>query len=336
MKVLITGAAGFIGFHMVKKYVQTKCEVIGLDNINDYYDINLKYDRLAECGIHKAEIIYGEEVKSSLWNNYSFIKMDIHNDIGMNSLFQNEKFDLVINLAGQAGVRYSIENPKSYTESNVVGFLNILEGCRNTNVHKLLYASSSSVYGMSDKELLSVTDPTDKPVSLYAATKKSNELMAHAYSHLYNLQTVGLRFFTVYGAWGRPDMSPFLFADAIVKGTPLNVFNHGSMKRDFTFIDDIIESVYNIASNDFKEKYKIFNIGNNSPVNLLDFIECIENELQIKSQKVMKDMQPGDVINTWADMKELRDLVGYSPRTKIEEGVKKFIKWYRDYYSVAN
>lgn len=334
MKVLITGAAGFIGFHMVKKYVQTRCEVIGLDNINDYYDIGLKYDRLAECGISKTKIVYGEAIKSSLWNNYSFIKMDIHNDSGMNNLFQSEKFDLVINLAGQAGVRYSLENPKSYIESNIVGFLNILEGCRNTNVNKLLYASSSSVYGLSDKELLSITDSTDKPVSLYAATKKSNELMAHSYSHLFDLKTVGLRFFTVYGPWGRPDMSPFIFADAIVNNKPLKVFNHGQMKRDFTYIDDIVNGVFDIADKEINGQYNIFNIGNNYSVRLLYFIKCLENELQMKAHKVMEEMQPGDVLNTWADTKELVDIIGYKPRTKIEEGVKLFIKWYKEYYKL--
>ena len=334
MKILITGAAGFIGFHMVKKYIQTNCEVFGLDNINDYYDICLKYDRLAKCGINKTKIVYGETTKSSLWNNYSFVKMDIHNDNGMNNLFQSEKFDLVIHLAGQAGVRYSLENPKSYIESNVVGFLNILEGCRHTNVRKLVYASSSSVYGMSDKSMLSVTDSTDKPVSLYAATKKSNELMAYTYSHLYDLKTVGLRFFTVYGPWGRPDMAPFLFTQAILKNTPIKVFNHGNMKRDFTYIDDIVEGVFQIAEKNEEARFNILNIGNSSPVQLLDFIGCIEEELQISSIKLMQDMQPGDVINTWADTKELVEAIGYKPGINIKDGVKKFISWYKNYYSI--
>lgn len=334
MKVLITGAAGFIGFHTVKKYVQTRCEVIGLDNINDYYDIGLKYDRLAECGISKAKIVYGEVIKSSLWNNYSFIKMDIHNDSGMNNLFQSEKFDLVINLAGQAGVRYSLENPKSYIESNIVGFLNILEGCRHTHVRKLVYASSSSVYGMSDKSMLSESDSTDKPVSLYAATKKSNELMAYTYSHLYDLRTIGLRFFTVYGPWGRPDMAPFLFTKAIIKNTPIRIFNHGNMKRDFTYIDDIVEGVFQIAKKNGRDHFNILNIGNNSPVQLLDFIGCIEDELQISSIKLMQDMQPGDVINTWADTKELVEAIGYKPGINIRDGVKKFISWYKNYYNI--
>ena len=333
MKILITGAAGFIGFHMVMKYVQTTCEVFGLDNINDYYDLGLKYDRLAECGINKTKIVYGETIKSSLWNNYSFIMMDIHNDNGMNNLFQSEKFDLVIHLAGQAGVRYSLDNPKSYIESNVVGFLNILEGCRHTRVRKLVYASSSSVYGMSDKSMLSVSDSTDKPVSLYAATKKSNELMAYSYSHLYDLKTVGLRFFTVYGPWGRPDMAPFLFTQAIIKNTPIRVFNHGNMKRDFTYIDDIVEGVFQIAEKNEEVRFNILNIGNSSPVQLLDFIGCIEEELQISSIKLMQDMQPGDVINTWADTKELVEAIGYRPSTNIKDGVKKFISWYKNYYN---
>ncbi len=334
MKVLITGTAGFIGFHTSLKFVGAGFEVVGIDNINDYYDTSLKYDRLKASGINESDIHYNELVQSFSNVNYRFMKVNLEDADAIMDLFQNEKFDMVIHLAAQAGVRYSLENPKSYIQSNVVGFLNILEACRNNNARKLLFASSSSIYGMSDKPLLSITDNTDNPISLYAATKKSNELMAHVYSHLYNIQTIGLRFFTVYGPWGRPDMAPFLFADSIINNKILKVFNHGNMQRDFTFIDDIVEGIYSIAKVDLKSKYNIFNIGNNTPVKLLDFIDCLENELNKKAVKEMHEMQAGDVIATWADTKELVTATGYQPQTDIKSGVKTFVAWYREYYEL--
>lgn len=335
MKVLITGTAGFIGFHMVKKYVQAQWDVTGIDNINNYYSTTLKLDRLKESGIDIPEIEKNVSYQSTVWNNYSFYKMELEDEDKIMKLFKKEKFDLVIHLAGQVGVRYSLENPRSYIQSNIVGFVNILEGCRHWGVKKLLYASSSSVYGMSNKSLLSIEDTTDSPVSLYAATKKSNELMAYTYSHLYGFQTVGVRFFTVYGPWGRPDMAPFLFVDAIVNKRPVNVFNHGNMKRDFTFIDDIVEGVFAIAGKDRKDANSIFNIGNNSPVQLLEFIELLEDKLQTTSTKIMLEMQPGDVVNTWADTKELVEATGYQPSTEIKEGVKSFVDWYKGYYGIV-
>jgi UDP-glucuronate 4-epimerase len=335
MKVLITGTAGFIGFHMVKKYVQAHWDVIGIDNINNYYSTTLKLDRLKESGIDIPEMKRNASYQSAVWNNYSFYRMDLEDENEIMKLFEKEKFDLVIHLAGQVGVRYSIENPRSYIQSNVVGFVNILEGCRHWKVKKLLYASSSSVYGISNKSLLSISDSTDMPVSLYAATKKSNELMAFTYSHLYGFKTVGMRFFTVYGPWGRPDMAPFLFVDKIINKTPINVFNHGNMKRDFTYIDDIIEGVFAIAGKDIEDANCIFNIGNSSPVNLLKFIELLEDKLQMTSKKIMLEMQPGDVVNTWADTKELIEATGYKPSKKIKEGVKDFVDWYKGYYGIV-
>lgn len=334
MKVLVTGAAGFIGFHTIECYANLNYEVIGIDNINDYYPTRLKYDRLRESGINESDIHYNRLTQSSRLPNYKFMKMDLEDAGGIMQLFQTEKFDLVINLAAQAGVRYSLENPKAYIDSNIVGFLNILEACRHSKVAKLIFASSSSIYGMSDKEQLSVKDRTDHPVSLYAATKKSNELMAHVYSHLYDIKILGLRFFTVYGPWGRPDMAPFLFADRIINNKPLQVFNHGEMRRDFTFIDDIVEGILKVSEAVINEKYKLFNIGNNSPVKLLYFIECLESELNINARLEMLGMQQGDVIATWADTKELIEVTGYCPRTDIKKGVKLFIDWYKKYYKV--
>uniref|UniRef100_UPI0040472382 NAD-dependent epimerase/dehydratase family protein n=1 Tax=Algoriphagus sp. TaxID=1872435 RepID=UPI0040472382 len=332
MKILITGTAGFIGFHTALKFVGAGFEIIGIDNINDYYDTRLKFDRLKASGINESEIRYNKFVQSFLNSNYRFMKVNLEDADALMDLFQTEKFDMVIHLAAQAGVRYSLENPKSYIQSNVVGFLNILEACRNYNVRKLLFASSSSVYGMSDKPLLSITDNTDNPISLYAATKKSNELMAHVYSHLYNIQTIGLRFFTVYGPWGRPDMAPFLFADSIINNNILKVFNNGNMQRDFTFIDDIVEGIFSISKVKLKNKYNIFNVGNNVPVKLLEFIDCLENELKKKAIKEMYEIQAGDVIATWADTKELILATGYHPKTNIKSGVKKFIAWYMEYF----
>jgi UDP-glucuronate 4-epimerase len=334
MNILVTGTAGFIGFHIVKYFTKYNCKLVGLDNINDYYPVSLKYDRLEDCGISKDSIKYGELVNSSTLPNYSFIKLDLEDTDKLNELFDNQKFDLVIHLAAQAGVRYSIENPKSYIKSNIEGFINILEGCRNYKVPKLVYASSSSVYGISEKALLSVTDRVDEPISLYAATKKANELMAYTYSHLYGFQTVGLRFFTVYGPWGRPDMAPFLFADSICNGKIIKVFNKGKMKRDFTFINDIVKGVNKISYTDLEGNYHIYNMGNSSPVKLNDFISCLENEFGQEAKKELVGMQPGDVVETWADVKELTKATGYKPDTSIESGVSQFVKWYKAYYQV--
>lgn len=335
MNILITGTAGFIGFHVVKYFSKYNYKLVGLDNINDYYAVSLKHDRLGDCGIDAESIEYGKLVKSSTLSNYSFIKLDLEDTEKLNDLFETEKFDVVIHLAAQAGVRYSLENPKSYISSNIDGFINILEGCRSFNVPKLIYASSSSVYGISDKPLLSITDTVDKPISLYAATKKANELMAYTYSHLYGFQTIGLRFFTVYGPWGRPDMAPFLFADSICKGKTIKVFNEGNMKRDFTFIKDIVLGISKINQASLQGKYLIYNMGNNSPVKLNDFIGCLENEFGIEVKKQLLGMQPGDVVETWADIKELAEATGYKPSTPIENGVKQFVAWYKAYYHIS-
>lgn len=335
MKILITGTAGFIGFHTAKRFVEEGNEVVGIDNINDYYHTSLKYDRLKESGIDKSEVHYNQLTSSVKSKNYRFMKIDLEDAAGIMELFQKEKFEMVIHFAAQAGVRYSLENPKSYIQSNVVGFLNILESCRHNTVKKLIYASSSSIYGMSNNAQLSITDRADNPVSLYAATKKSNELMAHVYSHLYGISTIGLRFFTVYGPWGRPDMAPFLFTDAILNGRNIKVFNHGKMQRDFTYVDDIVEGISCISNSKLKELYNILNIGNSSPVKLLDFISCLEKELNIKAKKEMHDMQPGDVVATWADIKELVAITGYAPQTGLSEGVNQFINWYKEYYKIS-
>ena len=335
MKILITGAAGFIGMTTALRLLARGDEVVGLDNLNDYYEVSLKEARLQRLMAH---------------GNFRFVKMDIADRPGMEQLFADEKFDRVINLAAQAGVRYSLKNPHSYVDSNVVGFVNILEGCRHTGVQHLVYASSSSVYGGNTKMPFSEHDSVDHPVSLYAATKKANELMAHTYSHLYGLPTTGLRFFTVYGPWGRPDMALFLFTKAILEGRPIDVFNHGNMQRDFTYIDDIAEGVVRTldrtaeANPDYRSEeadpatsnvpYRVFNIGNHNPVPLLDFIGAIESALGKKAEKRLLPMQDGDVPATYADTSALADWVGFSPATSVEEGVGRFIAWYREYYRV--
>lgn len=334
MKVLITGTAGFIGFYAVEKFIKEGYQVIGLDNINNYYDVGLKYDRLIESGIDIQDIQDNEIVQSTRWNEYRFLKLDIQAQEAIEQLFIRENFDLVVHLAAQAGVRYSLENPKSYIASNISGFHNVIDACHRHSVKKFIYASSSSVYGMSKNSILSITDEVVNPVSLYAATKKTNELIAHVYSHLYNITTIGLRFFTVYGPWGRPDMAPFLFADSIIKGTKLKVFNHGDMQRDFTYIEDIIEGLFALAKTHITDSYNIFNIGNSKPVKLMDFIQALENSLDKKADKEFLEMQPGDVKATWADIKELVSAVGYSPKTNIDQGVDKFITWYKSYYKI--
>lgn len=332
MNVLITGSAGFIGFHLVKKFISEGYSITGIDNINDYYEVSLKHDRLLYCGIGIEDVRYNFPVKSKIWPNYTFIKINLEDTTAILSLFEISHFDFVINLAAQAGVRYSLENPWSYIHSNVTGFLNILEGCKSSGIKKIIYASSSSVYGLSDNILLSETDNTDFPVSIYAATKKSNELMAYSYSHLYNIQTIGLRFFTVYGPWGRPDMAPFLFTNAILKNKELNLFNNGEMQRDFTYIDDIVEGIYAISIKNVSKKNVIFNIGNSKPVKLLDFIKCIEKELKISGVFKYMPMQPGDVVNTYANIDSIYKETGFSPKMRIDEGVREFIEWFLNYY----
>lgn len=338
MKILVTGAAGFIGYHFCEKLLASGYEVIGLDNINDYYDVNLKYDRLKELGIAKDSITYNEEVTGNKYGNrFRFFRLNLEDRPGLENLFSNHKIDLVCNLAAQAGVRFSLEKPFNYIDSNITGFLNILECCRHFEVKKLIYASSSSVYGLNEKIPFSVEDPVDRPVSLYATTKKTNELMAHTYSHLFNIKTVGLRFFTVYGPWGRPDMAMFLFTDAILNNKPIQVFNEGNLSRDFTYVDDIVGGILKITEafeHDYvKEKYKLYNIGNNKPVRLLDFIEAVEKCTGKTAEKIMLPMQQGDVEKTWADVESLKADFDYNPDTDIETGVQAFVDWYRDYYN---
>lgn len=336
-KVLVTGAAGFIGFHISKKLIDLGYQVVGIDNINDYYDVNLKFDRLNELGINRNESkIENNLVQSSLYPSFKFIRLNLEDRENLPKLFNSQKFDSVISLAAQAGVRYSIENPMAYVDSNIVGFVNLLEACRNYNVNKLLYASSSSVYGNSVDVPFETKQSVDNPISLYAATKKSNELMAYTYSHLFNIETIGLRFFTVYGPWGRPDMAMFLFTDAILKDQPLNVFNNGDLSRDFTFIDDIVQGIVLILENtEQNEKYQLYNIGNSKPVQLLDFIDEIEKVTGKKAIKNFLPMQPGDVNQTWADVDDLKNNYGYNPKYSIKEGVKSFVDWYINYYKVS-
>ncbi len=336
MKILVTGAAGFIGFHLVKALCQKEYDVYGIDNINDYYPVSLKYARLAETGIAENQIVQGREVKSTVYPNYRFCRIDICDKPKIDALFDREKFDIVINLAAQAGVRYSIENPYAYIESNIVGFLNILEASRTNKVRHLVYASSSSVYGGNTKTPFCETDRVDNQVSVYAATKKSNELMANVYSKLYGLPTTGLRFFTVYGPWGRPDMSPFLFMDAIFNGRPLKVFNNGDMLRDFTYIDDIIEGVCRIKDviPSGTTPASIYNIGNQTPIRLMDYIECIEKAAGLTAQKEYLPMQLGDVYQTYADSSALATVTGFAPNTPLQEGINRTAAWFRSYYKL--
>lgn len=333
-KILVTGSAGFIGFHLCKKLLENGSQVIGLDNLNDYYDVSLKQDRLKQIEKEK---------------NFKFVRSDIAERDSMATLFSNEKFDVVVNLAAQAGVRFSLTNPHPYIDSNIVGFMNILEGCRHSKVKHLVYASSSSVYGANTKMPFSVHQNVDHPISLYGATKKANELMAHAYASLYKLPCTGLRFFTVYGPWGRPDMALFLFTKAILEEKPIDVFNHGNMKRDFTYIDDIVEGVVRLIdkipapdpnwkgdnpdTSSSYAPYRLYNIGNNNPVELNRFIEVLENCLGKKAKKNLLPIQLGDVPATYADVDDLIKDVGFKPSTSIEEGIKKFVDWYQGYYS---
>ena len=350
MKILITGTAGFIGFHLANYLIQRGDEVVGLDSINDYYDINLKYTRLQTAGIAKEDIEYNKLVPSSKHAKYSFIQLQLEDKGNLEKLFAAQQFDKVCNLAAQAGVRYSLSNPDVYINSNIVGFVNILECCRHNNVKHLAYASSSSVYGLNGKSPFATSDNVDHPISLYAASKKSNELMAHTYSHLFNIPTTGLRFFTVYGPWGRPDMALFLFTKAILENKPIQVFNNGNMVRDFTYIDDIVEGVVRVIDNPpagnsswdahhpdpstSTAPYKVYNIGNNNPVRLMDFIEAIEENLGKKAEKQLLPMQPGDVAATCADVQDLANNLHYKPNTKVQEGIKRFVEWYRAYYKL--
>jgi UDP-glucuronate 4-epimerase len=351
MKILVTGTAGFIGFHLAKKLIDKGDEVIGLDNINEYYDVNLKYGRLQETGIAEEKLEYNKLLLSSKYKNYKFVKLNLEDKENIANLFKKEKFDKICHLAAQAGVRYSLTNPQAYIDSNIQGFFNILECSRHNNIQHLVYASSSSVYGINAKMPFSTSDNVDHPISLYAATKKANELMAHTYSHLFNIPTVGLRFFTVYGPWGRPDMAYFLFTKKILENKPIDVFNNGNMERDFTYIDDIIEGVVRVIDKPIKNNsylkdsspdtkninanFKLYNIGNSSPVKLTYFIECLEKELGIKAKKNYLPMQPGDVPSTFADVSDLEKDYGYKPGTSIEEGIKKFVEWYKKFYSLT-
>ena len=330
MKILVTGTAGFIGYHLATKLLEVGHEVVGLDNINDYYDVNLKYVRLKKLGINKDEIKDNIIVQSSTNPKHKFIKANLEDKDIINNLFKIQKFDAVCNLAAQAGVRYSIENPDAYISSNIVGFMNILEACRNYNVKNLSYASSSSVYGLNKSQPFKVEDKTDTPVSLYAATKKSNELMAHTYSHLYDIKTTGLRFFTVYGPYGRPDMAPMLFTDAILNDRAIKVFNHGNMSRDFTYVDDIVDGIIKVILN--PSDFKVYNIGNNAPVSLMEFIQTIEKAIGKEAKKNFLPMQDGDVESTYADVSGLIKDFGYKPDTKLEDGIAEFVKWYREFY----
>lgn len=338
MKILITGAAGFIGFHLSLYLVEKGHLVVGLDNLNDYYDPKLKYARLAELGVSIDEnsSTHGHS-QSTLFPNFTFVRCSLEDGECMRALFETTPFELVCNLAAQAGVRYSLEHPEDYISSNIVGFLNVLEGCRTTNVPHLIYASSSSVYGNSTKTPFKTKDRTDSPVSLYAATKKSNELMAYTYSHLYGFKTTGLRFFTVYGAWGRPDMAYFKFAKSILRNEAIPVYNHGNLERDFTYIDDIIKGIEQIITKGFignseNENNAVYNLGNGHPVQLMDFIGVLEKELGRKATLNMLPMQDGDVYRTWADVEELKQNYGYIPSTTITKGLKEFVKWYMNFY----
>jgi UDP-glucuronate 4-epimerase len=331
MKILVTGAAGFIGFHTCLKLVKQGHEVYGIDNMNDYYDPKLKFDRLNELGFGEAESkLFKNEVQSTKFNSLRFSRIDLVDHESIDNVFKQEQFEVVCNLAAQAGVRYSIENPKAYIDSNISGFLNILEGCRNHKVKHLVYASSSSVYGENKKVPFETTDNVDHPISLYAATKKSNELMSHTYGHLYGFKTTGLRFFTVYGPWGRPDMAYYLFAEAISNDKPIKVFNNGQMERDFTYIDDIVNGVTKIIEKniDSRAHYKIYNIGNNKTESLQDFITTIEEAIGKKAIKDMYPMQQGDVPKTFANITGLFNDYGYKPSTNIKVGIEKFINWY--------
>ncbi|MGV3502248.1 MAG: NAD-dependent epimerase [Adhaeribacter sp.] len=351
MKVLVTGTAGFVGFYLAEQLLKRGDEVVGLDNINSYYDPQLKYARLAESGIETGQILWNKLVQSWKHPRYRFIRMKLENKEGLMRLCAREHFDAIVHLAAQAGVRYSITNPDAYAQSNLISFLNVLEASRRQAIRHLVYASSSSVYGLNEAMPFSVKQAADHPVSLYAASKKANELMAHTYSHLYRIPTSGLRFFTVYGPWGRPDMAYFLFADAILKNQPIRVFNYGQMKRDFTYIDDIVTGIVNVLDRPAEPDptwnalqpdpsrstapYCLYNIGNNKPVELIQFIRELEKNFGRKALLEMTPNQAGDVTATWANVDDLIQHFNYMPETPIETGLKKFTDWYKSYYGLA-
>ena len=347
MKILITGSAGFIGYHLSKKLLERGDTVIGIDQINDYYDVELKYSRLKKLGIENNKIFFGKKTFSPIFLMHYFYEGNLEDKDFIDRVFKNETPDAVCNLAAQAGVRYSLINPKAYIDSNIVGFCNILEACRQNGVMNLSYASSSSVYGLNKKQPFSTKDNVDHPISLYAASKKSNELMAHTYSHLFGIRTTGLRFFTVYGPWGRPDMAYFLFVKAAFENKVIDIYNHGKMMRDFTYVDDVVKGVISVIDNpsesstEFEENpsancssspYRIYNIGNNNPINLIDFIIAIEKKTGKELKKNFIEIQPGDVTATHADISDFQTNFNYKPDTSIDFGISKFIDWYKDYY----
>lgn len=351
MNILISGTAGFIGYHLANRLLQDGHQVTGLDSINDYYDVNLKYSRLETAGIARPKVAYNTLIVSTKYPNYQFIQLKLEDRVALQQLFESQPpFDVVINLAAQAGVRYSLTNPYAYIDANVVGFMNLLECCRHNKVGHLAYASTSSVYGLNENIPFNPAQPADHPMTLYAASKKANEMMAHVYSHLYGLPTTGLRFFTVYGPWGRPDMALFLFTKAMLEGKPINVFNYGNMERDFTYVGDIVEGLVRVAQNppqpnaqwnaaqpecdSSSAPYRIYNIGNNAPVKLTEYIEAIEQKLGIKAQRNLLPIQPGDVPRTYANVDTLMQDMGYKPATPVAEGVAHFIDWYLSYYNI--
>ena len=331
MKILVTGSAGFIGYHVTKHLLKNGNEVIGLDNLNDYYDVQLKRDRLEELGINHSN---SDEIEhSEKYDNHFFYHADLNDRLKMEMIFNRHPFDAVIHLGAQAGVRYSLENPHSYIDSNISGFLNIIEGCRNQSIDHLIYASSSSVYGDNSSVPFNTSQQLDEPVSLYAATKKANELMAYTYSHLYDIPATGLRFFTVYGPWGRPDMAYFKFAERMIAGQPIDIYNNGDMSRDFTYVDDIVESIDRLISKPPQgdNPHQLFNIGYGSPVNLMEFVEILEKHLGLTAEKNFLPMQPGDVPRTWADTEGLRKLTGYKPQVSLDKGIREFVEWFKTY-----
>ena len=350
MKILVTGAAGFIGFHLVRRLLEEGHTIIGLDSINNYYDVSLKIARLEVLGISRNQIAYNELISSNQ-GNFKFVQLKLEDALNLNDLLQRQNFVLVYQLAAQAGVRYSIKHPQSYINSNIVGFANLIEAAKKAEVDHFIYASSSSVYGLNQKTPYSTEDGVDHPVSLYAASKKTNELIAHVYSHLFGLPTTGLRFFTVYGPWGRPDMAYFRFTKRLLEGLPIDIYNNGQLARDFTYIDDIVEGMVQVANFPPEQNpewdsvsadpasssapYQIFNIGNNKPVPLLEFVETIERELGIKGKKNMLPMQEGDVLTTHADIDPLHILASYVPKTNLQDGIRKFIDWYKNYFHIS-
>lgn len=332
-KVLITGVLGFIGYHLAERLIAEGYDVVGIDNINSYYDVRLKNAKLPILGIKEDNVWPNIMHQSTKHVNFKFSKIDIKDRYNIEKLFEQEKFDIVCNLAAQAGVQYSLQNPHTYIENNITGFINLIDAAKTNKVKHFVYASSSSVYGNREDVPFKETDNVDNPISLYAASKKSNELMAHTYSHLYNLKTTGLRFFTVYGPWGRPDMAPFIFVKKISEGKPITVFNNGNMERDFTYVGDIVEGIYKVVKgNNKQDKYKIYNVGNSNPVNLNDFIYSVEKVVRKKAKIDYKPIRSGDVLRTYSDISELKNDYGYEPKVDIKEGVNRFYKWYNNFY----